>query len=347
MINVKYLLNKLPVKTTNNFKINELEIDLELPTKYEFNNFDIKNGDGLEITQNIVEDNLSSKIGLSFSKYLEVNINVPKNYINDKCVLLEYDFSSSSNLIDKINIIYEEGAKCDFIITYKSISDDSNFHYLLENSSFSNNSFGNITYINLMNSKSYNFIAIENNIYNDSNCTHNIIDIGGSVKVYNVYSNLLGYNSYNNLYNIYMGSNNDLIDINYYLKNSFKNSHNKMIVEGVIDDCCCKVFRGTIDFLKGCSGSSGEEIENCVLLSDKCLSRSLPQMLCGEENVIGTHGVSSGQLPFEKLFYIMSRGLSKKEAEKLIIMSNFNKVLDNIVDNDIRNLIIKVIEDSL
>ena len=41
MINVKYLLNKLPVKTTNNFKINELEIDLELPTKYEFNNFAI------------------------------------------------------------------------------------------------------------------------------------------------------------------------------------------------------------------------------------------------------------------------------------------------------------------
>ena len=96
---MKYLLNKLPVKTTNNFKINELEIDLELPTKYEFNNFDIKNGDGLEITQNIVDDNLSSKIGLSFSKYLEVNINVPKNYINDKCVLLEYDFSSGNGEI--------------------------------------------------------------------------------------------------------------------------------------------------------------------------------------------------------------------------------------------------------
>ena len=120
-----------------------------------------------------------------------------------------------------------------------------------------------------------------------------------------------------------------------------------MRVEGAINDNTKKVFRGTIDFIEGCKNSIGDENENCVLLSDNVISRSLPQMLCHEEDVVGSHGVSSGKVDEDKLFYIMTHGYSRKEAEKLIVMANFSKILSNISDNNIRDEITNIVEDKI
>ena len=209
-----------------------------------------------------------------------------------------------------------------------------------------NNSEGSITYINLLNDISDNFIAIENDSLISSTISNNIIDIGSNIKVNNVYSNVYN-NATNYLNNIYLGSNNNIIDMNYYLNNIGENSKNIMRVEGAINDNTKKVFRGTIDFIEGCKNSIGDENENCVLLSDNVISRSLPQMLCHEEDVVGSHGVSSGKVDEDKLFYIMTHGYSKKDAEKLIVMANFSKILSNISDNNIRDEITNIVEDKI
>ena len=70
-------------------------------------------------------------------------------------------------------------------------------------------------------------------------------------------------------------------------------------------------------------------------------------LLCHEENVEGAHGVASGKIDEKKLFYIMSKGISKKEAEKLIIKANFNKILNNIEDEKLKNEIIELIENKI
>ena len=343
---MEYILNKLPVKTTNNFKVNDLKIDLEIPEITGMKKYSISNNDSLDINQDITEDKLVSKIGLEFSKYLNVDITIPKNIIINDSVILEYEFSNDDVLIDKINFNYEENSSCNFIIIYKSVDNNKHFHHLLSRINSNINSKGSITYINLLNDISDNFIAIENDSLISSTISNNIIDIGSNIKVNNVYSNVYN-NATNYLNNIYLGSNNNIIDMNYYLNNIGENSKNIMRVEGAINDNTKKVFRGTIDFIEGCKNSIGDENENCVLLSDNVISRSLPQMLCHEEDVVGSHGVSSGKVDEDKLFYIMTHGYSRKDAEKLIVMANFSKILSNISDNKIRDEIINIIEDRI
>lgn len=343
---MEYILNKLPVKTTNNFKVNDLKIDLDIPEITGMKKFSISNNDSLDINQDITEDKLVSKIGLEFSKYLSVDITIPKNIRINDSVILEYEFSNDDVLIDKINFNYEENSSCNFIIIYKSVDNNKHFHHLLSRINSNINSKGSITYINLLNDISDNFIAIENDSLISSTISNNIIDIGSNIKVNNVYSNVYN-NATNYLNNIYLGSNNNIIDMNYYLNNIGENSKNIMRVEGAINDNTKKVFRGTIDFIEGCKNSIGDENENCVLLSDNVISRSLPQMLCHEEDVVGSHGVSSGKVDEDKLFYIMTHGYSRKDAEKLIVMANFSKILSNISDNKIRDEIINIIEDRI
>ena len=343
---MKYRLNKLPVKTTNNFRINDLEIELDVPKINNLNEYEITNNSDLIINKKIVNKKLDTKIGLEFDKYLDINITIPKNISIDETIMINYGFSKDDVLISKITFNYEENSCCNFVINYGSLDSSMHFNHLYEKICMKSNSKGNITIVNTLNGKSYNFMGIETINSSNSDLTHNIIDLSGKARVYNVYSEL-DNRAINNLNSIYVGKDNSIIDMNYYLKNVGEESVNRIKVEGSIDDFCVKNFRGTIDFIKGCSNSTGEESENCVLLSNSCRSRSLPQLLCGEENVVGSHGVSSGKVDIDKLFYIMSRGYSKKDAERVILLANFNSILKSISDSNIRSNILNLLEEYI
>ena len=69
-----------------------------------------------------------------------------------------------------------------------------------------------------------------------------------------------------------------------------------------------------------------------MLLSNKAKSIALPMLLCTEEDVEGNHSTASGKVDAKQLFYLMTRGLSYKEAVKLIVKANFQKIIDRIND---------------
>ena len=345
---MKYRLNKLPVKTTNGFKINDVEVDLELPTYNMLSDFNIT-GDisSLDIKKEAKEDAITSKIGLDVSKYYEINITIPKNIKIDDPIFITYDFEKEDILYSKFNFNFEDNSSCNFIITINSKDNNNHFSHIIENTISKNESSGNITFINLLNNNSSSFYAVENDVLENASITHSIFDFNGKTRLYNIYSNLLDRFSKNNINTIYIGKDDSLLDFNYYAKNIGVESNSQIRVEGVLSDNSHKNFRGTIDFIKGCSNSIGEENENCVLLTDTCRSRSLPQLLCEEENVVGAHGVSSGKVSEDKLFYLMSRGYSKKEAEKLIVLGNFMNIINTISSEDIKNKVLEQIEKEI
>lgn len=332
-------LNSLRCKTTNGFKVNNLDIDLDLK---ELNTDKYYEVNGIEVSQSIKEDTITSNIGLTYSKYLELTITVDKVY--DKPILVNYTFSNEDYLVSKVIINYKKNSSCDFIFNYKSLDNNKHFNYLVEEINTLEYSNGSVTYINNLNDLSTNIMSFNDNVLEESTITHNLIDINGSIRIYNSDLNSVGYNSKNYFNNIYLGKDNDLIDINYDMKNIGKSSINNLKVEGCLKENSKKVFRGIVDFVEGCTKSTGIENENCILLSDTCISRSVPVLLCHEDDVIGAHGESSGKINEDKLFYLMSRGLSKEEATKLIVISNFNSIINEIPDETIKEEILNTIE---
>ena len=339
---MKYKLNELEVKTTNSFNINNLSIDLELN---ELNTNKLYEVYGIEVKQIIKNEKITSKIGLEFNKYLELTISVEKVFT--KPIIINYNFSNDNILISNININYKENTSADFIIIYKSLDNNKHFNYLKEIINTEDNCNSSISYINLMSDYSTILFSFEDKVLNNSTITHNLIDISGNIRIYNSYLESIGYNSKNYFNNIYLGINNDLIDINYNLNNIGKSSINNLKVEGCLKDNSKKNFRGIIDFKEGSVKSIGNENENCLLLSDTTRSRSLPMLLCHEEDVIGSHGESTGKIDENKLFYLMTRGISKKEAEKLIVLANFTSIINEIKNNELKEEIIKYIENKL
>ena len=344
---MEYRLNKLKEKTTNHFKVNDLVVDLDIPPYHTESNHHLKgNVTKIKIESKIKKDTLKTRIGLEFKEYLELLITVPKNVKVEEPIQIDYELKEEDALIDKIKIQYEASSSCDFILKYHQKDKKKAFHHLYEEVIAEKNAKGSITLLNETEEETLNFMAVEVKGKSLSNITHNIIDLGGALRVYNLYGEL-EQNATHTLNNIYLGEKNEKIDMNYHVKNIGKSSNSQIKVEGAIKDNCEKVFRGIIDFVRGCKNAIGEENENCLLLSNTCKSRSLPEMLCGEEEVEGTHGVSSGKMEENKLFYLMSRGYTKEEAEKLIVLSRFYKIIEEVPEDAVKEEIIKVLEEKL
>ena len=320
------VLNVTPVRTTNNFKINDIKLDIPDIVFDSFENYKI---DG-EYTSSI-KDNFKSRIGLEYDKYLNIDLDVNKD--------ITLDFNVNKPLVLNINI----ASKSNNTITIKYIGNSIAITKINTNLSNSNIK---LNVINLLDQDAYNFIEFTNDL-EDSYLTTNFVDLGGKVKLSNILTDLNSSNSSFDLNNLYFGSNEDIIDMNYLVNLNKSNTNSNMVVEGILKDNSKKSFKGTLDFKEGSSNSIGHENENCILLSDTAKSKSLPMMLCHEESVDGSHGVSTGKIDEDRLFYLMSRGLSKEESIRLILNANINKILDNIDDDNLKEELLSYINDQL
>ena len=329
---MEYILNKTPLRTSNNFKINDFKIDLDIK-ETKFNDYKCN----VE-TKTSIKDNLESKIGLPSNKYFNVDVKSDKENI-----LIEYDFDKNNYLASQINIDINDNNN--YIIIFRSKTESLLNTKVVINSN--KDTISNISIINLLSNDSRSFISIENNSDTNSKTTVNYVELGGKLKVSNYYSMLNGEGSENYFNALYLGSEEDKIDMNYYLGNNNKNTIGNINVVGSLSGDSYKSFKGTIDFYEGSSKSVGEENENCILLSDTATSRSLPMLLCHEEDVVGAHGVSTGKIDEEKLFYLMSRGIEEKDAKRLIINANYNTVIDNIPDENTKDLLRRVINERI
>lgn len=113
---------------------------------------------------------------------------------------------------------------------------------------------------------------------------------------------------------------------------------------GVLSDKAKKIFRGTIDFRKGCAGSVGNEKEDVLLLDDTIVNQTIPLILCNEEDVEGNHGASIGKIDEELLFYLESRGISEENVYDMMAKTRINAVCNKITDEETKRKVQEYLE---
>ena len=374
-------LNETPVRTARNFNCNNIVLkDLKIPENYKaFNNIEIDiDNSKIDLEEEISSSKLTYGLGdlleeqamKSPNKKIKLNIKGKSN----KESIISFNFNEENkNLIDNIEIIAEENSKANIFIKYSfsnsTACKNANCENIMcekgKNSEKLNNSYENyyhngiirlfakanssikLTVVNLLNEVSQNFLSIENNLQENANLDFCIVDFGGKNSITNYYTNLEGEASKNNLNAIYLGKEEQVFDLNYIGALRGKKSVMNIEVQGALNGKSKKNFKGTLDFKRGAKKAKGDENEFCMLLSDTAKSLALPMLLCEEEDVEGNHSTAAGKLGGKELFYIMSRGFNKKEAMKLIVRAKFNKILDTISKEDLKNEILKEIDNRL
>jgi len=122
------------------------------------------------------------------------------------------------------------------------------------------------------------------------------------------------------------------LDMNYIARQIGKKTDCQMSAQGTLRGRAQKTYRGSIDFINGCAGSTGNEYEEVLLLSPNVVNKSIPLILCGEEDIAGEHGSTIGKLGDDTLFYMQSRGIAKSQAEKLMARAKVARIASLIPD---------------
>ena len=125
----------------------------------------------------------------------------------------------------------------------------------------------------------------------------------------------------------YLGREQDILDINHVVRQRGRNTRCDVRESGVLDGHAKKSLRATIDLVHGSSGSEGAELENVLILSDDVTNKTMPVILCDEDDVAGNHGASIGSVGPEQIQYLRDRGLSMQEAEGLYVRALFDEAL--------------------
>jgi len=126
------------------------------------------------------------------------------------------------------------------------------------------------------------------------------------------------------------------------------NTESHLDFKTVVDDQGYSTFDGLIIIEHESRGTSTRLEEHALHLGPKARSDSIPALKIDTNDVVRAgHASTSGQVDEEQLFYMLSRGIKRDDAIKMIVMGFFEPVLDRIPLEDVRGRIVAAVESKI
>lgn len=277
-----------------------------------------------------------------------ISIYIPKNIKVSEPVKVQYNMDKNNpTVIDKNYIVAETGSEITVIFDYSTDIDIKAFHNGILLVYARENSIVNIIKVQRMSDTSDNFDTNYAFVEGEGKVNWVSVELGSQMSGVNYTTYLNSESSQSDLSSIYLGDGIRKIDLSYTMVHRGTRSISNIETRGVLMDKAKKVFRGNLDFKRGARHSIGNEEEYVILLDPTVKSHSIPALLSEEDDVQGEHAASAGQINEDKLFYLMSRGLSERDAKKLIIEASFRPIIEKIDFSDLKNIIDREIERRL
>lgn len=153
--------------------------------------------------------------------------------------------------------------------------------------------------------------------------------LGGSTIGLGLTANLVGAQARLDLNNRYHATHEETLDINHLVRMRGTSTRALLTESGVLNEAAKKTLRATIDLVRGAKDAQGNEIETVMILGDDVVNKTMPAILCDEDDVAGNHGATIGSISPEQLDYLAARGLSHQAAEQMFIRALFEDAIIN------------------
>lgn len=349
-------INKLPVKTWNFLRMNEAKVEqviIEKSSSVSINKEDFDGVIDFKTNVNISDYEELSKVQTGMGNEIE-NFNsdndliiIKENAKIEKTLIIKYQYNENDKSANRLFFIAEPNSKLNVIVIFESLNASCGVSVHEIKAIVKDNASLNIYTANLL-GEDFNTFHNCGSICKEKAAFSLVQVIGATAKTYyGGYTLLEGKKSSFVSDIAYYANKEQILDMNYVAKHTGRKTMCDMSAVGVLDDDAKKIFRGTIDFVRGCSGAKGNEKEDVLLLSENNVNQTIPLILCDEEDVEGNHGATIGKIDEEVMFYLASRGISKEEAERMMAKARIKAVCDSFPSDDIKELITKFMEDRI
>lgn len=156
------------------------------------------------------------------------------------------------------------------------------------------------------------------------------VGLGGRLGRLDLGVGLVGDGSSSEVVGLWFGEGDQTLDYRMVIDHEGKNTTSDVFLKGAVEDDAQSVFTGLLRIEKEAARTSTFETNRNLVLSENAKAHSVPnlEILCND--VICGHASSVGPLEPEHLYYLMSRGLARERAERLLIRGFFQQVIDRL-----------------
>lgn len=174
-----------------------------------------------------------------------------------------------------------------------------------------------------------------------------VVALGGSLVKFDVESQLVGAGASSEMLGLYFGAGHQHIDIHTLQQHQAPSTFSDLLYKGAVKDTARSVFAGLIRVDWGAQKTNAFQANRNLILSDGARSDSIPKLEIMANDLRCTHGSATSRLNEEHIFYLMSRGLSRDTATRLIVEGFLADVFERIPLERVRAHVEQAITEKL
>jgi Fe-S cluster assembly protein SufD len=255
------------------------------------------------------------------------------------------------SIMPRTLVVVEEGASVTYIEEYASASEAG------EDPAFSNGAVelyvgqgANLRYVSLQNWERnvLHFNTIRSQTEKDATINSLVVSFGSQLSRTNVEAGLSAAGGDSEMLGLYFADQNQVLDHHTLQDHLAPNAHSDLLYKGALRDESMAVFSGLIRVEPGAQKTDAYQTNrNLILGTDDAFAVSLPNLEIMADDVKCSHGSTTGQVDETELFYLMSRGIPRREAEKLVVFGFFGEITSRIPLKGLKDKLDRAIEGKI
>ena len=254
-----------------------------------------------------IERGIMLLMGVSGDSEMKTLVEVGKNA--ELCVFKKYFYRDSGNILDKNDIVLEDNGKLEYV---QSWQEGSNISSYLTASVYRDACFHSFTHTRKGKSTRHEILV-------------KLLKTGASAEVHGLYDL----------------SGNERADHYSNVDHLAAHTNSHQLFKGILRDDAYGVYTGNVSIFPGIDGVDASQLNKNLLLGKKSHSFSRPELNISADDVRCTHGVATGQLMEDELFYLQIRGVREKQARQILVQAfandAFEKILSPVIRCDLEN----------
>jgi len=253
--------------------------------------------------------------------------------------------TDASSLLFRLLVIVEEGAQATLIEEYTSASPDLHGYSNAVAELFIEQS-AKLEYVSLQNlsQQTWHFATHHARVGRDAELDWVAGGFGSKRGKIRIQNDLAGPGATSRVTGAYFADGEQHLDYDTFQEHIAPNTTSDFAFKGALRDSASAVWRGMIRVEKDAQKTNAYQENRNLMLSQRAHADSIPGLEILANDVRCTHGATLGQVDREQLFYLMARGLSRAEAERLIVRGFFQDVLDRIQLEPVRETLGEALE---
>ena len=277
-------------------------------------------------------------------------LEIDDNYSFNKPLVIYnlFDQNAFNKIINnKIFISLGEESNLCIVDFFRCENDVKYFNNTIHNYTIKKNSSLKKFSINDALNNSYNYNSVKVKSYSNSSFENFLLSLGPNLIKNEIHCSLLENYSSCLINGVMLLKGNQHHELKTNVNHKYENCKSSQLIKSVLLDKSNGTYQGKIYVDKRAQKTNGYQLSKALVLSENSEFNSKPELEIYADDVKCSHGSTTGNIDENSIFYLMSRGLKRDQANKIIVEGFLNEVIETINNTDIKTFILKLFRESI